>query len=104
MTLISDSFTAEAEPDSGRIVLLEEDVDNITLNTDLKAYATRDGGSSWVEGTLADEGDYDSSKQILVANFDFTQSGVGSGTDMEYKLVTANNKDLKLHASALTWD
>lgn len=104
LTLISDTFTAEAQPDFGRIVLLEEDVDSITINTDLKAYATRDGGTSWVEGTLVDEGDYDASKKILVADFDFTASGVGTGTNMEYKLVTANNKDLKLHASALTWD
>lgn len=104
MALISDTFTAEAQPDSGRIVLLEEDVDTITLNTDLKAYASRDGGSSWVEGTLADEGDYDTSKRILVADFDFTASGVGTGTSMEYKLVTANNKDLRLYASGLTWN
>jgi len=103
MTLISEAFTAEAEADTSRIVLLEEDVDSITLNTDLKAYASRDGGSSWVQGTLTDEGDYDTSKQILVADFDLTQSGIGSGTDMEYKLETLNNKDLNIHASGLTW-
>ena len=103
MTLISDSFTAEAEPDTARIVLLEEDVDAVTLNTDLKAYASRDGGSSWVQGTLSDEGDYDASKRILVADFDLTQSGVGSGTSMEYKLETAN-KEMKIHASSLNWD
>lgn len=104
MTLISESFTSEAEADTGRIVILEEDVDSVTLNTDLLAYASRDGGSSWVQGTLADEGDYDALKRILVANFDFTQSGVGSGTSMEYKLVTANTKDLKIHGTSLNWD
>lgn len=104
MTLISDSFTAEAQPDSGRIVLLEEDVDAITLNTDLKVYASRDGGSSWAEGTLLDEGDYDASKRILVADFDFTQSGIGTGTDMEYQYTTLTNKELKIHASSLNWD
>jgi len=104
MTLISDSFTAEAEADTSRIVLLEEDVDSITLNTDLKAYASRDGGSSWVQGTISDEGDYDSSKQILVADFDLTQSGIGTGTDMKYKLESLNNKDLKIHGTSLNWD
>lgn len=104
MELISEDFTAEAQPDSGRIVLLEEDVDSITLNTDLKAYASRDGGTSWVQGTLADEGDYDTDKRILVADFDFTASGVGTGTDMKYKIDTANNKDVKLHATSLNWD
>jgi len=104
MTLISDTFTAEAEPDIARIVILEEDIDSITLNTDLKVYASRDSGSSWVQGTLADEGDFDTSKRILVANFDLTQSGIGSGTSMEYKYETLNNKDLKIHASSLNWD
>lgn len=104
MTLISNSFTAEAEPDNARMVILEEDVDSITLNTDLKVYASRDGGSSWVQGTLSDEGDYDASKRILVADFDFDQSGIGSGTSMEYKFITDNNKDLQLHASSLNWD
>ena len=104
MTLISDSFTAEAIPDSSRLVVLEEDVDSITLNTDLKAFASRDNGSTWLEGTLVDEGDYDSSKRILTANFDLTSSGIGSGTSTRYKLTTHNTKDLKIHASGLSWD
>ncbi len=100
MTLISDTFMAEAEPDTARIVLLEEDVDVITLNTDLKAYATRDGGSNWVQGTLSDLGDFDSAKRILIADFTLANTG----TSMEYKLTTLNNKDLKIHASSLNWD
>jgi len=104
MTLISESTTAQSEPDSARIVILEEDVDSINLNTDLKAYVSKDGGSTWALGTLSDAGNYDSSKQILVADFDLTTSGIGSGTDMEYKIETANNKNLKLHATGLSWD
>jgi len=94
MTLISDIFTAEAEPDTARIVLLEEDVSAISLNTDLEVWATKDG-SNWAQGTLSDEGDYDASKRILVADFTLT----GSGTSLEYKLLTKNNKDCKIHAS-----
>lgn len=104
LTLISDAFVAEAEPNSGRIVLLEEDVDVITLNTDFKVYASRDNGSSWVQGTLTEEGNFDASKRILVADFDFTQSGIGSGTNMKYKLITETNKNLKIHATSLNWD
>jgi len=104
LTLISESFSAEQEPDMSRIILLEEDIDEITLNTDLKVYASRDGGSSYVQGTLSEEGNFDASKRILVADFDFTQSGIGSGTDMQYKFITDNNKDLKIHATALNWD
>ena len=36
MTLISALFTAEAQADNARIVLFEEDVDSITLNTELE--------------------------------------------------------------------
>ena len=100
MTLISDSFTAEAQPDSARIVLLEEDVDSVTLNTDLKAYMSIDDGSNWHQGTLSDEGDYDTSKRILVANFDVSAE---ADTDVKYKIETANEKDLKLHATGISW-
>ena len=103
MTLISDTFSADDIPVSARFVIFEEDVDSITINTDLKAYLTRDGGSTWLEVTLSDECDYDTSKRILIATGDFTQSGIGEGTDVAYKLVTANNKDLKIHGAGLHW-
>ena len=101
MTLISDSFTAESQPDSARIILLEEDVDSITINTDLIAKVSRDGGTTWTTATLVDEGNYDVSKQILVATLDI--SGQPNGTTMEYKIETANSKNLKIHATGLSW-
>jgi len=104
MTLISNSSTAEAEPNDARIVVFEEDVDSITINTDLKAYVSKDGGSTWAEVTLSDEGNYEASKRILSGIVDLTASGIGSGTDIEYKLVTANNKDLKIHGASVSWD
>lgn len=104
MTLISDLFTAESQPNTGRIVVFEEDVDAITINTDLKAYISRDDGSTWAETTLEDEGDYDAFKRILVGSVDLSLSGIGSGTDMVYKIVTDNEKQLKIHGTALLWD
>jgi len=104
MTLISNSFTAEAAPDDARLVLFEEDVDSITENTDIKAYVSRDGGSTYAQVTLQDEGDYQSGKRILTGVVDLTQSGVGSGTNMEFKIETLNNKSLKLHGCGLHWD
>jgi len=104
VTLISNSFTAESAPDTARIVIFEEDVDAITLNTDLKAYVSRDGGSTWAEVTLADEGDYETDKRVLTGLVDLTASGIGSGTSMEYKLVSTNDKVLKFHGTAMLWD
>jgi hypothetical protein len=102
MTLISDPFTAEAQPDDARIVLFEEDIDSATINTDLKAYVSRDGGTTYSQVTLTDEGDYETSKRILSGTVDI--SGQPSGTSMKYKITTHNNKGLKLHGTGLLWD
>ena len=101
MTLISDTFTAEVESDSARIVFLEEDVDAITLNSDIKIFISRDAGITYTQATLSDEGDYDASKRVLVGNADI--SGQPTGTSMKYKLTSHNNKDFKAHANSLNW-
>jgi len=102
MNLNSTNFTAQSQPDTARIVLFEEDVDSITLNTDLKAYASRDDGTTWSQITLVNSGEYEPSKNILSASVDI--SGQPAGTDMKYKIETLNNKDLKLHGASLSWD
>lgn len=101
LTLISETFTAKAEASVARIALLEEDVDSITLNTDLLLYVTRDGGTTWSQITLTEVADYDANKRILVGKVDI--SGQPSGTSMEYKVVTANLKNLYIHATAVVW-
>ncbi len=101
MTLIANAFTAEATPTDARIVLFEEDVDAVTVNTNLKAYASRDGGTTYTQITLADEGDFETDKRILAGSVDI--SGQPSGTSMKYKIETLNAKELKLHGVALQW-
>ncbi len=61
-------------------------------------------GVTWVEVTLNDEGDYNNSIRILSGLADFTETGIGSGTDMVYKITTHNNKDCKIHGTAENWD
>ncbi len=102
MTLISNSIAeASSEPSSGRLILFEEDVDAITLNTDLKAYFSRDDGSTWAEGTLVDNGDYASNKRILVSDIDLSEAG--SGTDIKWKLELLNTKNAKIHGVGVLW-
>lgn len=102
MTLLSLATVAMATPNTARIILLEEDVDAITLNTDLLVYASRDNGVTWTLLVLADEGFYFTGKRIL-------SSGAGSlaaqpvGTNMKYKIVTANNKNFKIKGASLQW-
>ncbi|MCP4798645.1 MAG: LamG domain-containing protein [bacterium] len=57
MTLKSNAFTAQAVPTTARIVLDElSSGGGTTLNTDLKAYASRDNGTTYTQMTLADQG------------------------------------------------
>ena len=101
MTLISDTVTAETQPDEAKIVILHEPVDTVTLNTDLKAFASRNGGTNWTQITLADEGVFDGSINVLTGDADI--SGQPAGTSMEYKIETLNNKEQRLHGTALQW-
>jgi hypothetical protein len=101
MSLISNAQVADSVPTSARIILFEEDVDSITLNTDLKAYISRDNGTTYSQVTLEDEGNYITAARILsgVVNI----SGQPSDTDVIYKLTTHNNKNLKIHGVGISW-
>jgi hypothetical protein len=101
MTLISNAQVAESVPTSARIVLFEEDVDSITLNTDLKAYVSRDNGATYSQVTLVNEGYYATSKNILAGLVDI--SAQPSGDDIKYKIETLNNKNLKIHGTGINW-
>ena len=101
MTLKSAAFAAAAQPSKGRIFLFEEDVDATTINTDLLAYISRDDGTTWTQVTLASLGLYETGKNIYGGLIDL--SAQPSGTAMKYKIASANNKNFKLHGTALLW-
>ncbi len=99
--LISEGFTAKSVPDDAKIIIFEEDIHNITLNTDIKAYIRR--GGEWSSAlTLSDFGDYDDGRRILSATADL--STLTSGTELEYKIEVFNNDDLKIHGVGLSWE
>lgn len=104
MTLLSNSVTAEVEPDNSRLVIFQEDVDAVTINTDIKGWVSKDGGSTWAQVTLIDEGTYDTNRNILVGTADLTASGIGAGVSMEYKITTHNSKEQKIHGIGMLWD
>ena len=102
LSLVSESTTAEVEPSEAKVILFEEDVvGTATLNTDLIAAVSRDGGTTFTNATLVDQGDYDTGKRILSATVDI--SGQPSGTSMQWKVTTANDKGVNLHGVALEW-
>ena len=58
MTLVSNAYTAQAAPTTARIILDEATPTGVTtLNTDIKAYASRDNGTTFTQITLNSQGD-----------------------------------------------
>ena len=107
LTLQSVASTAESAPTTGDIVILIEDASGTaTINTDIKAYISRDGSAFSSAITLTDEGNWGTNKRILAAhNVDI--SGITSGTAMKYKITTHNqslgSKETRVHATSLAW-
>jgi hypothetical protein len=101
-TIVSASFTSTTVPTSSRIVVFEENVDTPTLNTDIIASVSRDGGSNFTNATLSDSGYVtgSSGQRILTGQADI--SGQPSGQSMRWKLALANNT-VKIHGVSLQW-
>ena len=108
MSLVSNETTAEATPTTGDVVMFIEDggATATTINTDIKAYISRDDGTNWSSAvTLVDEGDWGTNKRILVArNVDI--SSLAGTTNMRWKIDTLNQSgslDTRVHAISLAW-
>jgi len=106
MDLISTSNTASTAPTKGDMtVLIEDNLGTATINTDIKGYVSRDGGSGWDQGTLVHEGTWGTNKKVLSFH-DTTFSNSASGTDIRYKITTHNqsgSKETRIHATSLAW-
>jgi len=98
--LFSNATTALAVPDDANIVIRQEDIESITLNTDLKAYASRNGGTTYTQITLAEVSSLTTGR-ILTGTVDI--SGQSSAVAMKYKIETLNTKKQTIHAVALQW-
>ena len=101
-TLISTTFSAGSVPTSSRIVVFEENVATPTLNTDIIASISRDGGSTFTNATLTDSGYVTGSSGQRILTGQATISGQPSGQSMRWKLALANNT-VKIHGVALQW-
>ena len=105
MVAVSTSTTASAAPDNGDLVLMYEDTaGTATINTDIKGYISRNGGTTFTEGTLVSEGALGASK--IVAFHDLDISGQSSATAMRYKITTHNqsaSKETRVTGVALGW-
>jgi hypothetical protein len=101
-TIISDPFTSTTVPTTTRMVVFEENIDTPTLNTDIIASVSRNGGTNFTNVTLADSGYVTGSSGQRILTGTATISGQPSGQSMKWKLQLANNT-VKIHGVALQW-
>ena len=101
-TIVSEPFTSTSVPTTSRIVVFEENVATPTLNTDIIASISRDGGSNFTTATLSDSGYVTGSSGQRILTGTATISGQPSGQSMRWKLALANNS-VKIHGVALQW-
>lgn len=102
MTIISDDFTASSEPTTARIVVFQEDVETTTLNTNIVASISRDGGTTYTDVTLEDAGYVTGSSGQRILTGSATISGQPTGTTMKYKIASSTNTH-KIHGVSLQW-
>ena len=105
MTLLSNAFTAQTAPTTARIILDEyTSTGSSTLNTDIKAYASRDNGTTYTQITLASQGTIETNHRLLSGSVDI--SGQPSGTNMKYKIETLNQsltKETRVYGTSMAW-
>lgn len=103
ITVVSTATTAEAGTTGteARIVLLHQPVSSVTLNTDVTVEVSRDNGTTWTTGTLANEGAFDATTNVLTAVPAI--SAQPAGTSMKWRYKTLNNKEQRLHGVWLQW-
>jgi len=100
MVIQSEAFTADTAPSELSIIMREEDVESVVLNTDLKIFGSRDSGTTWTQGTLTGLGDQVGVQRNLKAGIDV--SGQPSGTSIKYK-IESFAKGLIVHALSESW-
>ena len=105
MSLVSNATTASSAPTTGDIVMTYTNGSGTaTVGTDLKAYISRDNGTTWTQATLSSDGTTGGHTILTAHNVDI--SSQPSGTSMRYKIETLNqsaSKETRIQAVSLGW-
>ena len=99
MTLQSVAQSSDFNAYALRCFLLEQDVDSVTLNTDLKLYVSADGGSNFDEVTLSALASFYGSKNLLTGSVTISNQGAS----VVWKVTTHNSKALNLFGVVIAW-
>ena len=108
MTLVGVTTTTSSVPTkSSLIITITEVTGTTTLNTDIKGYVSRDGGTTYTQGTLQSFGATLPSNQVMVGFENLDISSQPSGSSMKYKITTHNqafgSKSTAIKNVSLSW-
>ena len=105
MTLVSSAVTADAVPTKGDLVITYTNgAGTAVIGTDLKAYVSRDNGTTYTLATLSSEGT--TGGHTILTMHDLAIGSQPSGTSMRYKITTHNQsalKETRIQAVSLGW-
>ncbi len=103
LTLVSNAFTADAAPSNTIIGVQVVENESITINTDLTAEVSRDGGSNFTTCTLSLNTTLGATGTKYYESASTDISSQPSGTSMVYRVKTLNTKNIEVHGVALKW-
>ena len=105
MSLVSNTQTALAQPDTGDLVMTySNNVGTASINTDIIASISRDNGTTYTATTLVSQGTTGGHTVLTANSVDI--SGQPAGTSMRWKIATANQSVTKstfIQAVSLGW-
>lgn len=101
MALRSVAYGAGAVPTTGRLAVQLVETDSITINTDVIAKMSRDGGVTWATAVLT-LAQFQFLPRVYEAN-NISLSGLGSGSSMKWEIDTANNKNVAVSGVVMQW-
>lgn len=100
MTFVTSAVILDAAPAKLAAKLIIRPFEALTLNTDLTIEFSRNGGSTWVMGTLLQALALGADRLLTVAPV--TMTG-GAGTQMMARISTPTSKDIDLRGLRLEW-
>lgn len=101
MTLASNAYTASAVPTAARVSVFADPQQSVTLNTDVTAEVSRDGGTTYSAVTLALASNPVGTVEQYTGTVDI--SGQPSGSSMKWRLKNLNNKLIYFTGIVLRW-
>lgn len=97
LTLVTTLQTASSAVSNGRVLIEWDDTASVTLNTDLTAEVTCNGGSNWTSASLSFAGTGQGGRKIAES----VDAACTSGTSFAARIKTANGKLVPLYGVTL---